>query len=291
MKNYQSLIEDILTNGEWSENRTGTKTLSVIGRDLRWDLSKGFPLLTCKKMATKAIVGELLWFLSGSNDIQDLRYLTNLSDSDFCIWQKNLDQYNARIGRPGNTRLGTVYGQVWRGAYPQLDFDQIHWLVKAIKEVKENPSCSHARRLIVNAWVPEVHTDEHAYCALPPCHYGFQCFVRNGKLSLKWIQRSVDTFLGLPFNIASYALLTHILAKLTGLEVGELIFSGGDVHIYEDHVEQCKQLITLPTYDLCSVNLPEELNSLDQLTDQTFTAKDFTFSNYQSGPVIKGVMS
>ncbi|AAQ64102.1 dTMP (thymidylate) synthase [Vibrio phage KVP40] len=299
MKNYLQLCTEILNEGDFLENRTGTNTVSVISRELRWDLSKGFPLLTTKKMATKAIFGELLWFLSGSGLISDLRKYTELSDEDFCIWQQNLDELNERAKKAGIVRneddLGYVYGKVWRKRLSVTadkevtEFDQIHQLLCDIAAVKEDPTQSAQRRMIVEAWDPYFHTESNSVdVALPPCHYGFQVFVRNGKISLKWNQRSVDTFLGLPFNIASYALLVHILAQLTGLKVGELIFSGGDVHIYEDHIVQVLKQLRRTPRELPQIQLPE-FDTLSQLL--TKRASDFVVYDYDPYPALKGKMS
>lgn len=205
MQNYHNLMLDILENGDIMSNRTGTHTISVVSRELRWDLSKGFPLITTKKMATKAIVGELLFFLSKSDDISVLRKYTELSDDAFCIWQKNLDQYNARLKEAGiesekPDSMGYIYSRVWRDKLcwdevngEPVHQDQIVQLIDDILAVKADPTKSAARRMIVDSWDAYAHTTDHGYdCALPPCHYGFQCFVRNGKLSLKWIQRSVN---------------------------------------------------------------------------------------------------
>lgn len=299
MKNYLQLCQDILDNGDVLENRTSTRTFSVISRELRWDLSKGFPLLTTKKMATKAIIGELLWFLSGSGSISTLRKYTNLNDEQFCIWQQNLDELNERAKQAGIVRdeddLGYVYGKVWRkrlsvnSGNEVFEFDQIHQLLCDIDAVKHDPTKSAQRRMIVESWDPHFHTEENSVdVALPPCHYGFQVFVRNGKISLKWNQRSVDTFLGLPFNIASYALLVHILAQLTGLKVGELIFSGGDVHIYEDHLVQVLQQMRREPRKLPQIELPH-FETLGELL--TKTAKDFVIYDYNPYPALKGKMS
>ncbi|AGB07038.1 thymidylate synthase [Vibrio phage phi-ST2] len=299
MKNYLELCKDILENGDFLENRTGTNTVSVVSRELRWDLEKGFPLLTTKKMATRAIFGELLWFLSGSGSISELRKYTELSDEDFCIWQQNLDELNERAKEAGIVRneddLGYVYGKVWRKRLSVnaereiVEFDQIHQLLCDIAAVNEDPTQSAQRRMLVEAWDPYFHTESNSVdVALPPCHYGFQVFVRNGKISLKWNQRSVDTFLGLPFNIASYALLVHILAKLTGLGVGELIFSGGDVHIYEDHLIQVMKQMRRTPRALPQIELPE-FETLSQLL--TKRASDFRVYDYDPYPTLKGKMS
>ncbi|AUR85794.1 thymidylate synthase [Vibrio phage 1.081.O._10N.286.52.C2] len=302
MQNYLDLCGDILNNGDFLENRTGMSTVSVIGRELRWDLSKSYPVPITKKLATKAITGELLWFFSGSGLITDLRRYSCLTDDQFCIWQQNLDELNARAEKAGVVRnekdLGYVYGKIWRKRLSVtankevVEFDQIHQLLCDIEAVKNDPTESAQRRLLVDAWDPLMHTESNSVdVALPPCHYGFQVFVRNGKLSLKWNQRSVDTFLGLPFNIASYALLTHILAQLTGLKVGELIFSGGDVHIYEDHiVPVLKQMRRDPERDhrLPQISMPR-FDTLEELLQ--LDASDFGVYDYDPYPAIKGKMS
>lgn len=293
MRNYIELETDVLQHGEWTDNRTGTGTKSVISRELRFDLQKGFPLVTSKKMAIRAIFGEDLWFIGGSACINRLRQLSELSPTDFCIWQKNLEEYNERIGQPDNTDLGYIYGRVWRAkeCFRGHVVDQIANLIKDIEAVKANPSHPAARRMIVDTWDAYAHTDETGmHCALPPCHYGFQCFVRNGRLTLKWHQRSVDTFLGLPFNIASYALIVHILAKITGLEVGELIFTGGDVHLYEDHIAQAYEQLSRPTHELPTLVMPDDI-TLEKLTNFEYTASDFELINYKHEAVLKGKMS
>ncbi|CAM0040803.1 thymidylate synthase [Vibrio phage F86] len=299
MQNYLNLCQDIIDNGDVLENRTGTKTLSVISRELRWDLADGFPLLTTKKMALRAIIGELLWFISGSGSISRLRKYSNLDDDAFCIWQQNLDELNERAKEAGIVRneddLGYVYGKVWRNRLSVdpdgnvTTFDQFHQLLCDIMEVKADPTKAAQRRMIVDAWDPYFHTLENSTdVALPPCHYGYQVFVRNGKISLKWNQRSVDTFLGLPFNIASYAALVHILAELTGLEVGELIFSGGDVHLYEDHLIGVAQQMQREPRSLGRLEFPHFETLGDLLS---MTAKDFAVSDYDPHPAIKGKMS
>lgn len=310
MDNYNALLLDIVENGDYLTNRTGVSTFSVLGRQLRWDLSKGFPAISGKKLAWKAVIGELLWFLSGSSNIAELRRYTGLSDTDFCIWQKNLEQYNARLiandpERYGGARtphtlaqpdLGYVYGKAWRSH--SSGEDQIKNLIEDIGLVRDNPSHPAARRLIVNAWDPKMHRAKapEVHCALPPCHYGFQVFVRNGKLSLLWIQRSVDTFLGLPFNIASYAALQHILADICGLEIGELIFQGADVHLYEDHVEQMKELVSREVYDMPTLKMPQFTMQLSDfgtpgITSGRFTASDFTLEGYKCHAAIKANMA
>lgn len=293
MKQYQDLLQDVLQNGKWEKNRTNVITKAVFCRMMRFDASEKFNLLTCKKMATKAVIGELLWFLSGSSDIRDLRHFTDLSETDFCIWQQNLEEYNKRIDFAGQDKnpndLGYVYSQVWRHAYidEETRYDQIGQLIEDLKKVKEDHTDPSARRLIVMTWDPVYHTNK-LNCALPPCHFGFQCHIRGNKLSLVWFQRSVDSGIGLPFNIASYDTLLKILAKLSGLEPDELVFFGTNVHIYENHIEQCKEMISRPVHEQPTLKLPE-FDTLEELL--TYTAKDFVVEGYTSEPAIKMKMS
>lgn len=296
MKNYLKLCQRILDEGVWKANRTGTDTIGIISADMEFDMNDGFPVPTTKKFATKACFGELLWFLSGSSDIRDLRRFTELGPDDFCIWQKNLDEYNERTKQSAtNTDLGCVYGRVWR-AYSALqpdgeptEIDQINELVDNILMTKKNPAYPSARRLIVNTWDAYAHSDPNgALCALPPCHYNFQCFVHGDELSLKWIQRSADVPLGIPFNIASYALLLRILAKLTGLKPAKLYCSLGDVHIYEDQIDGIKEQLKRIPFDLPELVMPEFETLFDL---ENFTASDFTLDGYQHHAAIKMNMS
>lgn len=201
MKNYQDLIRRIIETGTREVNRTGTATLSVVSGELRWNMADGIPGVTTKKLAVRPVVGEALWFMAGSSDIKALRKLTDIGPDDFCIWQQNLDELNARrAGSPEydgcDDYLGYVYGPAWRnkyGAEEAVDVDQIQILINNINAIKENPAHPSRRRLIVDTWDATVHNDSASLdCALPPCHYGFQCFVQGDKLSLKWIQRSVN---------------------------------------------------------------------------------------------------
>ena len=218
MRQYLDYLQYILDRGVTKDDRTGTGTISVFSYQIRFDLRKGFPLLTTKKLHIRSIIHELLWFLSGDTNI---RYL---QEKGVRIWNEWADEKGD---------LGPVYGMQWRhweGSGGEI-YDQISQL---IEQIKTNPN---SRRLMVNAW----NVAELKNMALPPCHFGFQCWVANGALSLKWMQRSVDSFLGLPFNIASYALLTHLIAQQCDLEVGDLIFSGGDCHLYLNHLEQVRE--------------------------------------------------
>ncbi|GED51282.1 thymidylate synthase [Brevibacillus borstelensis] len=259
MKAYLELLQDILDNGVKKEDRTGTGTISVFGRQLRMDLRQGFPLLTTKKVHMKSIIHELLWFLSGETNI---RYL---HDNGVTIWDEWADE-------EGN--LGRVYGAQWRtwlGPNGQV-VDQI---ANVIEQIRTNPD---SRRHLVSAWNPAEVED----MALPPCHYAFQFYVANGRLSCLFNMRSVDTFLGLPFNLASYALLTHMVAQQRDLEVGELIWTGGDVHIYSNHLEQVKLQLTREPY-------PQPTLQIKRKPDSIFDYKyeDFELVGYQSHPGIK----
>ncbi|MED3747912.1 MULTISPECIES: thymidylate synthase [Geobacillus] len=263
MKQYLDLLRDILENGTEREDRTGTGTLSVFGRQLRFDLQKGFPLLTTKKLHIRSIIYELLWFLRGDTNIRFL------NENGVTIWDEWADE---------NGDLGRIYGAQWR-AWRTADGGTIDQITRVIEEIKHNPN---SRRLLVSAW----NVGELDQMALPPCHYAFQFYVANGRLSCMWQQRSVDTFLGLPFNIASYALLTHMVAQQCGLGVGELIFSGGDVHLYKNHLEQAKlQLIREPR------PLPKLIikRKPDSIFDYLY--EDFEFVGYDPHPAIKAPIS
>jgi len=259
MKNYLDLLADVLENGTEKTDRTGTGTISVFGRQLRFDLSAGFPLVTTKRLHIKSIVHELIWFLSGETNIQYLR------DNGVKIWDAWADE-------EGN--LGPVYGSQWR-TWIAADGRTIDQISDVIAQIKSNPD---SRRHLVNAW----NVGEVDNMALPPCHYAFQFYVANGKLSCMFHMRSTDTFLGLPFNIASYALLTHMVAQQCGLDVGELIYTGGDVHIYSNHVEQVKQQLEREPYPLPRLEIKRKP---DSIFDYKF--EDFEFVGYQFHPTIK----
>ncbi len=245
MTPYLMYLQHILDHGTRKADRTGTGTLAVFGHQLRFDLHDGFPLVTTKKVHLKSIIHELLWFLQGETNIRPLVQQGVRIWTDWPLKRYNeahpeapLSQaaFEARIIDDPDFAatwgdLGPVYGKQWR------DFNGKDQLAELVQNLQQKP---HSRRHLVSAWNPPV-VDEQA---LPPCHYAFQCYVNEGRLSLLWQQRSVDSFLGLPFNIASYALLTHMLAQQTGYEVGELIFSGGDCHIYLNHLDQVKEQLT-----------------------------------------------
>jgi thymidylate synthase len=259
MKAYLDLLRDILENGVRKEDRTGTGTLSVFGRQMRIDLQAGFPLLTTKKMHIKSIVHELLWFLSGNTNVQYLR------ENGVTIWDEWADP-------EGN--LGRIYGAQWR-SWQGPDGRLIDQITNVIRQIRSNPD---SRRHLVSAWNPA----EVDQMALPPCHYAFQFYVAQGKLSCMFQMRSVDTFLGLPFNLASYALLTHMVAEQCGLAAGDLIWTGGDVHIYLNHLEQVRLQLTREPYPLPKLVIKRKPESI---FDYRFD--DFEFAGYQSHPSIK----
>lgn len=263
MKAYLDLLQDVLDNGVAKEDRTGTGTLSVFGRQLRFDLSKGFPLVTTKRIHLKSVVHELLWFLKGETNIAYLK------ENGVRIWDEWADE---------NGDLGPVYGSQWR-AWESPNGTKIDQISKVIEAIKTNPD---SRRHIVSAWnVAEVDNMK-----LPPCHFVFQFYVAGGKLSCMLTMRSVDTFLGLPFNIASYSLLTHMVAQQCGLEVGEFIWSGGDVHIYSNHMEQVHTQLAREPFELPKLVIKRKP---DSIFDYTF--EDFEFVDYEYHPAIKGIVA
>lgn len=300
-KQYQKLLDDILTNGVSKEDRTGTGTYSVFGRQIRHDMKEGFPLLTTKKMAWKTMTKELLWFLSGDTNIKWL------VENGCNIW--NGDAYQAYLNKPSIKEqwkkggdvaemdvfidivknehgsdwgeLGPVYGKQWR------DWNGNDQIKNLIKGLKENPD---SRRHMVSAW----NVSDLDQMVLPPCHYGFQCYVRDGKyLSLMWNQRSVDTFLGLPFNIASYGMLLLMLAKECDLIPDQLIGNLGDVHLYKNHVEQAIEQTKRESYPLPDMKLISNYNfraamkgNMDEID-----MNDFVLLGYQSHPTIKAPLS
>ena len=259
MQNYQSFLQHILDNGTEKSDRTGTGTKSVFGYQMRYDLSKVFPLVTTKKVHLKSIIYELLWFLKGDTNVK------YLNDNGVNIWNEWCDE---------NGDLGNIYGKQWV-SWKGLNNNVHNQISDIIHSLKHNP---HSRRMIVSAWnVGEIHK-----MALPPCHLLFQFYVADGKLSCQLYQRSADAFLGVPFNIASYALLTMMIAQVTNLELGEFVHTFGDAHIYNNHIEQVRLQLTREPLTLPTMKLnPEVKNILD------FKYEDFTLENYLSHPSIK----
>jgi len=281
MKQYHDLLQDILQNGESRDDRTGVGTISVFGRQLRFDLGSGFPAITTKKLAWKACVGELLWFLEGSNDERRLAEITHGSkEGKVTIWTPNAMAPYWKPKAKFEGDLGRVYGVQWRKwESPRwgVPVDQVE---KVIDSLKNDP---HSRRHIISAW----NVGELDQMALPPCHVMSQYYVsKDKKLSCHMYQRSVDVFLGLPFNIASYALLTHMIAQVCGLGVGELIISTGDTHIYSDHIEQVKEQLARTEYPLPTLYLNPIVTDIDK-----FTMSDIRLDNYQSHDSIKAKMA
>lgn len=263
MKQYLELLDHVLSNGTRKNDRTGTGTISVFGYQMRFNLEEGFPLLTTKKLHLKSIIHELLWFISGETNI---RYL---KENGVRIWNEWADE-------DGN--LGPVYGYQWR-SWPTADGRKIDQLMNVIESIKSSPD---SRRHIVNAW----NVGELDKMALPPCHILFQFYVAEGKLSCQLYQRSCDIFLGVPFNIASYSLLTMMVAQTTGLKAGEFIHTLGDAHIYLNHIDQVKLQLTREPY-----KLPRMLIN-PHVTDITkFSYEDFSLQDYVAHPSIKGDIS
>ncbi|MDY3362659.1 thymidylate synthase [Riemerella anatipestifer] len=259
MQNYLDLLQHILDHGTDKTDRTGTGTRSVFGYQLRYDLSKGFPLVTTKKVHLKSIIYELLWFLKGDTNIK------YLNENGVSIWDEWADE---------NGDLGPVYGAQWR-SWKGADGKVIDQISEVIHQIKTNPD---SRRLIVSAW----NAAEIPNMALAPCHALFQFYVADGKLSLQLYQRSADVFLGVPFNIASYALLTMMVAQVCGLEVGEYIHSFGDVHIYNNHFEQVQKQLSREPRPLPTMKLNPSVKDLFD-----FKFEDFTLENYHPYSGIK----
>ena len=273
MKQYHDLIKHVLENGIIKQDRTGTGTKSVFGYQMRFDLSKGFPMVTTKKLHLKSIVYELLWFLKGDTNIKYLQ------ENGVRIWNEWADE---------NGDLGPVYGYQWRN----WNGDEIDQISEIIETLKNNPD---SRRMLVSAWNPSVLPDTsnsfsdnvaNGKAALPPCHAFFQFYVANGKLSCQLYQRSADIFLGVPFNIASYALFTMMMAQACGMEAGDFIHTFGDAHIYSNHQEQIDLQLSRDPKPLPKMVLnPEVKNIFD------FTFGDFTLTDYEHHPHIKGAVA
>lgn len=263
MKQYLELCNYVLENGVQKEDRTGTGTISTFGYQMRFDLSEGFPMVTTKKLHLKSIVHELLWFLSGDTNVKYLQ------ENGVRIWNEWADD-------EGN--LGPVYGHQWR-SWTTADGNTIDQISNLIEQIKTNPD---SRRLMVNAW----NVGDVEKMALPPCHCLFQFHVAEGKLSCQLYQRSADIFLGVPFNIASYALLTLMVAHVCDLEPGEFIHTLGDAHIYNNHLEQVRLQLTRDPYPLPMMKMNPEVKDIFQ-----FKYEDFELVDYESHPHIKGVVS
>ena len=259
MKQYLDLLQDIMDNGAVREDRTGVGTKSVFGRQMRFDLGEGFPLLTTKKVHLKSIIHELLWFIAGDTNVKYLQ------DNGVRIWNEWADE---------NGDLGPVYGHQWR-AFPKPGGGSVDQLQQVIDQLKANPD---SRRMIVCAWNP----GEIEQMALPPCHCLFQFYVADGRLSCQLYQRSADMFLGVPFNIASYSLLTMMLAQVCGLEPGEFIHTTGDTHIYLNHFDQVREQLSREPRALPRMVLNPSVKSL-----YDFRYEDFTLENYDPWPAIK----
>lgn len=263
MKQYLDLLDYVLKNGTTKEDRTGTGTISVFGYQMRFDLSNGFPLLTTKKLHLKSIIHELLWFLNGDTNVKYLQ------ENGVRIWNEWADE---------NGELGPVYGHQWR-SWPNYNGNSIDQISNVINQIKKNPD---SRRLIVSAWnVAEVEN-----MALPPCHTLFQFYVSNGKLSLQLYQRSADIFLGVPFNIASYALLLMMVAQVTDLQVGEFIHTLGDAHIYKNHLEQVHEQLSRQPRALPTMKLNQNVKDIFN-----FHFEDFSLEDYNPHPHIKGIVA
>ena len=263
MRQYLDLVKHVLDNGNSKEDRTGTGTLSTFGYQMRFDLSEGFPLLTTKKLHLRSIIHELLWFLKGDTNISYLK------ENNVRIWDEWADK---------NGNLGPVYGYQWR-SWPTPDGRHIDQISDLIKRLKKNPD---SRRHIVSAWNVSNVED----MALPPCHCLFQFYVAEGKLSCQLYQRSADTFLGVPFNIASYALLTMMMAQVCGYEPGEFIHTFGDVHIYSNHFDQVQLQLEREPRHLPTMKINPKVNSIFD-----FKYEDFELLNYEPHPHIKGAVA
>lgn len=263
MKQYLELLDHVLKNGVEKHDRTGTGTISVFGYQMRFNLEEGFPVLTTKKLHLRSIIHELLWFISGDTNIK------YLNDNGVRIWNEWAD-------KDGN--LGPIYGYQWR-SWPAADGKKIDQLTDVINGIKNSPD---SRRLLVSAW----NVGEIQNMALPPCHVMFQFYVAGGRLSCQLYQRSCDIFLGVPFNIASYALLTMMVARVTGLEPGEFIHTLGDAHIYLNHIEQVKLQLTRDPYSLPRMEINPLVKDIF-----SFRFEDFKLTDYIAHPGIKGDIS
>jgi thymidylate synthase len=263
MKQYHELMQHVLQNGTQKHDRTGTGTISVFGYQMRFNLQEGFPLVTTKKVHLRSIIHELIWFLKGETNIKYLK------DNGVSIWDEWADE---------NGELGPVYGSQWR-SWPTPDGGHIDQITQVIKQIRNNPD---SRRLIVSAWnVAEIEN-----MALPPCHSFFQFYVADGKLSCQLYQRSADIFLGVPFNIASYALLTMMVAQVCGLEAGDFVHTFGDAHLYNNHLDQTRLQLSRECKALPVMKLNPEIREIFD-----FKFEDFSLENYDPHPHIKGAVA
>lgn len=260
MKQYHDLLNHVLAHGNKKQDRTGTGTISVFGYQMRFNLAEGFPLLTTKKVHLKSIIHELLWFLQGSTNIQYLK------ENGVRIWDEWADE---------NGNLGPVYGYQWRN-WPKPDGTHIDQITQVVEAIKKNPD---SRRLIVSAW----NVADVDQMKLPPCHAFFQFYVADGKLSCQLYQRSADIFLGVPFNIASYALLTMMVAQVCGLKLGDFVHTLGDAHIYSNHMDQVKEQLSRDIRSLPQMHINGAVSNIFD-----FKYEDFTLVNYDPHPAIQG---
>jgi thymidylate synthase len=299
MRQYLDLLEDIKSNGVKKSDRTGTGTISVFGRQLRFDLSEGFPAVTTKKLFMRGIIHELIWFLQGSSNIKYLvdndvhiwdewpykHYLIengkDVPDSNSEKWKEGIKAFTEKIKADDKFakkwgELGPVYGYQWRN-WPTPDGKHIDQIKNAVETIKKSPD---SRRIIVSAWnVADI--DEMAKSGLPPCHLLFQFYVADNKLSCQMYQRSADTFLGVPFNIASYALLTLMMAQVCGLEPGDFVHTFGDTHLYLNHLEQVDEQLSRKSYPLPKMKINPKVKNIDD-----FKFEDFELVGYESHPAI-----
>ena len=291
-KEYHKLLNDVISNGQYTEDRTGTGCYSKIGGLMEFDLSKGFPLLTTKKINPNNIFGEALWFLSGKTDLPSLREYSNKEEGSHTIWCDDFEKFWCSTGAFPLEEGGNIYGKQWRNkavAHPLepwiVKHDQIVTLLDNIASVVSG-DFTQARRLIVDSWDAFSHTKDKEFAALPACHDSFQCIITGSDtLNLRFHMRSNDLFLGGAYNIASYAFIAHVFAQLTGLKVGKLVYFGTDIHLYSNHIEQVKLQLSREGSDKLPQLVIPEFNTLEELLK--LTAQDFKIDNYFPDAFIK----